>query len=63
MKERKEYTYKQFTEMFVHPAIGLMNNIIEPRISEEIKRVLQQSNQVQTGDWYLYKNYIEIRIF
>ena len=63
MKEKKEYTHKQFTEMFFHPTIGLLSSITEPRISEEIKRVLQMLDQVQIGDWYLYENYTEIRIF
>lgn len=63
MKEQKEYTYKQFTEMFVHPAISLLSSRIELRISEEMRKVLQLPDQVQTWDWYLYQNYIELRIF
>jgi len=50
MKEHKEYTYKQFTEMFVDPKIGLLRSRTKPRISEEIKRVLHLSDQVQIGD-------------
>lgn len=33
-KEKKEYHYKQFTEMSIHPSIGLLSSIIEPRMSE-----------------------------
>ena len=34
-----------------------------PRISLEIKRVLQLSKQTKVGDWYLYQNHIEIIIY
>ena len=34
-----------------------------PTISPEIKRVLQISKQTKVGDWYLYQNHIEIRIY
>jgi len=34
-----------------------------PRISPEIKSVLQLSKQTKVGDWYLYQNYTEIRIY
>jgi len=34
-----------------------------PRISDEIVKVLQLVDQVTTRDWYLYQNYIEIRVY
>ena len=49
--------------MFFHLAIGLLSNRTKPRISEEIKKVLHLFEKVQIGDWYLYENYTEIRIF
>lgn len=63
MKEQKEYSYKQFIEMFVHPTLSLLSSTLEPRISEEIRKILQLLDQVKTGDWYLYQNYTELRIF
>lgn len=49
--------------MFVHPVISLLSSRIGPRINEDIRKVLQLSNQVQTRDWYLYQNYTKLRIF
>ena len=49
--------------MFVHPTLSLLINTLEPRILEEIRKILQLSNQVRTGDWYLYQNYKELRLF
>ena len=63
MKEKEEFTYKQFIELFIHPDIGLMSNTPVPRISDEIVKVLQLVHQSTTGDWYLYQNYIEIRVY
>jgi len=34
-----------------------------PRISANIKRVLQLLKQYKVGDWYLYQNHTEIRIY
>ena len=34
-----------------------------PRISLEIKRVLQLSKQSKVGDWYLHQKHTEIRIY
>lgn len=40
MKEQKEYSYKQFIELFVNPALSLLSNNPEPRINEEIRKIL-----------------------
>lgn len=34
-----------------------------PGIRDEIVKVLQLVDQAITGDWYLYQNYIEIRVY
>jgi len=34
-----------------------------PRISPEIKGVLQLSKQTKVDDWYLYQNHIEVRVY
>jgi len=34
-----------------------------PRISDDIKRILQLSKQYRVGDWYLYQNHTEIRVY
>ena len=35
----------------------------ELRINEEIQRILHLSDLAKTGDWYLYQNHTEIRIY
>jgi hypothetical protein len=35
----------------------------EPRINEEIKRILHLSDLSKMGDWYLYQDHIEIRVY
>jgi hypothetical protein len=34
-----------------------------PRINEEIQRILHLSDLTKTGDWYLYKNHTDIRVY
>lgn len=63
MKEKEEFIYKQFIELFVHPTINLMSNTLVPRISDEIVKVLQLVYQATTGDWYLYQNYTESKVY
>lgn len=63
MKEQQEFTYKKFIEDFFHPAMNILKNALQTRINEEIKRILHLSNQAKTGDWYLYQNYTEIRVY
>ena len=40
MKEKKNYSYKSFVDLFIHPAINALSSTIEPRISENIKKVM-----------------------
>jgi len=35
----------------------------KPRVSEEMKRILQLSEQCELGDWYLYERHTKLRIF
>lgn len=63
MKDQKDFSYKAFVEMFGHPAMSLLSGTAEPRISENIKRIMQFPDQARTVDWYLYQNYTEIRVY
>ena len=49
MKEKEEFTYKQFIELFVHVALTLMSITLVPRISEEIVQELQFIDQAAQG--------------
>ena len=40
MKDQKDFSYKTFVEMFVHPAMSLLSGATEPRISEDIKIII-----------------------
>jgi len=57
------YSYNEFVDLFVHPATTLLTGVSPPRINNEIKKILQLSKHYKIGDWYLYKNYTEIRIY
>jgi len=63
MKDQKDFSYKKFVEMFVHPIVSLLSGTKKPRINEDIKRIMQLSNQDRTGYWYLYQNYTKIRVY
>lgn len=48
------FSYNEFIDQFVHPVATMLTGSPPPRISEEIKRILQLSKQYKIGDWYLY---------
>jgi len=58
-----EFTFKQFIELFYHPVVGMLSGRLEMRINEEIQRVLHLSDLTKTGDWFLYQNHTEIRVY
>jgi hypothetical protein len=35
----------------------------EPRINDEVHRILHLSDNTKTGDWYLYQKHTEKRVF
>ena len=61
--DSNEFTYTNFTDSFIHPIVNLLNNNVQPRISNEIKKVLQLSEHNRTVDWYLYQNHTEIIVY
>ena len=62
-KDSTEFTYKDFIDFFIHPVVNMLSSSSEPRISEEIKKVLQLSEHNIIGNWYLYQNHTEIRVY
>ena len=62
-KFQSPYTYSDFIDSFVHPVMTMLSGSPPPTVSPEIKRVLQLSKQSKVGDWYLYQNHTEIRIY
>lgn len=63
MKYPKYFSYKTFVEIFLHPGMSILSGTAEPRISEEIRRIMLLTYQERTGDWYLYQNYTELRVY
>jgi hypothetical protein len=62
-KNSIEFSFKDYIDMFIRPVVCMLNNNTEPRINEYIQRVLHLSDQAKTGDWYLYQNHTEIRVY
>jgi hypothetical protein len=62
-KNSTEYSFKDFIDQFYHPMVCILKRNIEPRINEEIHRILHLSDLAKLGDWYLYQNHIEIRVY
>lgn len=57
------YPYTDFIDLLVHPVVTMLLGSPPPRISLDIRRILQLSKQHKVGDWYLYQNHTEIRIY
>ena len=62
-QSQSPYSYSDFIDLFVHLVMEMLAGSPSPRISLEIKRVLQLSKQTKVGDWYLYQNHTKIRIY
>jgi len=62
-RSNSPYPYIDFIYLFVHPAATMLLGSPPPRNSADIRRVLQLSKQYKLGDWYLYQNHTEIRIY
>jgi hypothetical protein len=43
--------------------VSMLSGKPEPRINEEIQRILHLSDLEKTKDWYLYQNHTEIKIY
>lgn len=57
------FTYKDFIDSFVYPTMNMLTSKTQPRISPNIKRVLQLAKNSKVGYWYLYQNDTKIRIY
>jgi hypothetical protein len=62
-KNSTEFNFNQFIEQFYHPMVSMLGGRQEPRINEDIQIILHLSDLAKTGDWYLYKNHMEIGIY
>jgi hypothetical protein len=62
-KNSSEFSFKQFIDQFYHPVVSMLSGRKEPRINEEIQRILHLSDLAKIGDWYLYQDHTEIRVY
>jgi hypothetical protein len=58
-----KFSFKQFIDQFYHPVVSMLSDRPEPRINDEVQRILHLSDHTKTGDWYLYQNHTEIRVY
>jgi hypothetical protein len=58
-----EYDFKAFIDLFYHPVVSMLSGRPEPRINDEVQRILHLLENTKTGDWYLYQNHTEVRVF
>jgi hypothetical protein len=58
-----EFNFKQFIEQFYQLVVSMLSGKPKPRVNEEVHRILHLLDLAKIGDWYLYKNHIEIRVY
>jgi hypothetical protein len=58
-----DFSFKQFIDQFYHLVVSMLSDRPEPRINDEVQRILHLSDHTKTGDWYLYQDHTEIRIY
>jgi hypothetical protein len=57
-----KFSFKQFIDQFYHPVVSMLSGRPEPKINDEVQRILHLSDHTRTGDWYLYQNHTENRV-
>ena len=62
-KWNREYSFADSNDSFIAPSMYLLEKEEIPRINDETRRILQLSENYKTGDWYLYKNHTEIKVY
>jgi hypothetical protein len=58
-----DFIFKEFIDQFYHPVVSMLGGRPEPRINYEVQRILHLSDNTKIGDWYLYQNHTEIRVY
>ena len=57
------YTYCEFIDLFIHPALSLLQSSPPPRLTDDMQKILQLSKNYSIGDWYFYQHHTMIRIY
>jgi hypothetical protein len=58
-----DFSFKEFIDQFYHPVVSMLGDRPEPRINDEVQRILHLLDNTKTKDWYLYQDYTEIRVY
>jgi hypothetical protein len=57
------FSFKEFIDQFYHPMVSMLGGRPEPRIKDEVQRILHLSENTKIRDWYLYQDYTKIRVY
>ena len=58
-----EFSFMEFIDQFYHLVVSMLGGRPEPRINDEVQRILHLLDNTKTEDWYLYKDHTEIRVY
>jgi hypothetical protein len=58
-----DFNFKDFINQFYHPMVSMLCGRPEHLINDEVQRILHLSDHTKTGDWYLYQDHTEIRVY
>lgn len=62
-KNSSDFNFSDFNNQFIYTMAFHLNKNVEPRMGYEIQRILHLGDQEKTGDWYLYQNRTESRVY
>ena len=63
IRPESPYTYCEFMDLFIHPALSLLHSSLPPRLTNEMQKILQLSMNYSIGDWYFYQDHTVIRVY
>lgn len=63
IRPESPYTYCEFMDLFIHPAMAMLMSSPPPRLTDDMQRILQLSKAYNIGDWCFYQNHTIIRIY
>jgi hypothetical protein len=55
--------FTKYVNRFMSTAYTIIHEEVPPRLFPEFKKLLQLSLDTKVGDWYLFQNHTEIRIY
>jgi hypothetical protein len=58
-----DFSFKEFIDQFYHPVVSMLSGRHEPRINDEVQRILHFSDNTKMSDWYFYQDYTKIRVY